>query len=64
MSYDKDKKRRLVSLEAIDQQELPLLAAKGDYLAALLLEKGNPLPEPFREEFLRPVKISKGYMEE
>jgi hypothetical protein len=42
----------LADLEAKDPEDLPLLAAKGDHLAGMLLRHGRPLPEPYREEYL------------
>ena len=49
----------LADLEAKDPEELPLLAAKGDHLAGMLLQHGRPLPEPYREEYLTGETLKK-----
>ena len=49
----KERMNLLLSLEALDPEELPLLAATGGaegYLAGILLQYGSPLPEPHRTD--------------
>jgi hypothetical protein len=62
----KERMDLLLSLEALNPEELPLLAATGGaegYLAGLLLQYGSPLPDPHRTDSTV-FYLKKGYTRE